>query len=547
MNTKFESILSTIDSNFPIFLEESADAADDILLDNLIALCSDDNNRLEVTVTIQFLDRIFAALCLTQSAAQQAGKWRFRSFQAWLLARSILNILKTKDQTLFDPGYWSSNSSDGVVDEQRKILGFIENNRQQFHPEQCASPIRFVYVAWAVIFLNGKFLMYHREDKSRKDSAGNFGFPGGRFKIEDAPSSFQRDEKKRDFVFGNSTWPLQFLDKTFVREIKEELGLLQEDYKYQPFVDLEPYVRVEGTKNNHALAEYRMRLYTIQLNQRGLVRLFDTISQKPSEFSWFSEAELFSGRNSDGIRAFVDAIVAHKKLHPDLTLSFESFTDTFLKPEKLGCGITIPLSHEQPILSGKSGAQLKKVHVDLTKDEHEWLWALACHAKELQIENATGRRLLPYGWVMINENDLAIITRLKEKLEFNDLILVEIIDGCYARLSTMPSAIFFDDNSFRCSIGKDGTSGYAIKITLVPLNTAIGKTKEQTRRAKVSYSIFQYFEYEASDKKVRNTQKADIESIQRMIIEKVGGVLKELGLRMLIKMGGPVVRVEING
>ena len=135
MSSNLEHNLSSIDSNFPAFLEEGTDVADEILLDDLIAISSDGNNRLEVTVTIQFLDRIFSALCLTQLAAQQAGKWRFRSYQAWLLARSILNILKTKDQTLFDPGYWSSNCPDGIIDEQRKILGFIENNRRQFHPE----------------------------------------------------------------------------------------------------------------------------------------------------------------------------------------------------------------------------------------------------------------------------------------------------------------------------------------------------------------------------------------------------------------------------
>lgn len=545
MNTKLESIFSIIDSNFPIFLEEGADVADEILLDDLIAISSDGNNQLEVTIAIQFLDRIFAALCLTQSAAQQAGKWRFRSYPAWLLARSILNILKTKDQTLFDPGYWASNCPDGIIDKQRKILGFIENSRQQFHPEKCASAIRFVYVAWAVIFLDGKILLYHREDKSRKDAAGNFGLPGGRFRIEDAPSSFHSTEKMRDFAFGKSSWPLEFLDKTLVREIEEELELRQDDYAYTPLVDLDPYVKVEGSKNNHVLTEYRIRLYSIQLDQRGLVRLFDSISQQPSNFSWFSEAELIAGRNSSGDTAFVDAIIEHKNLHPGLALACESFKDMFLKPEESGCGITIPLAQNKPILNGKSGKPLAEIYADLTKIEHDWLVALACHAKGLAIENASCHRLLCYGWIRLNDGEgAAIITRMKEKLELKGLTLIEILDGRYARLSTMPSAIFFDDKCFRYVIDSENAIGNFIEIKLASLDTAIGKTKAQSRSARVPYSVFQFFEYAASDKKGEYSQKTDKDNIPRMINQSVGSVQKEIGLRMLINYKSETFNVD---
>lgn len=533
MNTRLESTLSIIDSNFPVFLEESADVVDEMLLDDIIATCSNGDNLLEVTVAIQFLDRIFSALCLTQLAAQQAGKWRFRSYQAWLLARSILNILKTKDQTLFNPGYWASNCPDGVVEEQRRILGFIENGRQQFHPEHRAEAIRFVYVAWGVIFLDGKILMYHREDKSRKDAAGNFGLPGGRFQIEDAPSSFHSDEKMRAFAFGKSPWPLEFLDITLGREIKEELGLRQDEYTYKPLVDLDPYVKVEGTKNNHALAKYRMRLYSIQLNQRGLVRLFDYISQQPSNFSWFSEAELIAGRNSSGDTAFVDAIIEHKNLHPDLILANESFLDKFFKPESTGCGMTIPLAPSQPLLDGKAGKPLTKIYADLTKDEHNWLLALACHAKELPIENTT-HSLLRYGWVRLNESDGKIINQLKEKLELKGLAAIEILDGRYARISSATSAIFLDDKCFSYRIGCENATEYFIEIKLMRLNSAIGTSKPQLLRARVPYSVFHLFQSVASGNKKEYSQKVEQAEMQRMINQSVGSDHKKLGLRMLI-------------
>lgn len=533
MNTKLESIFSIIDSNFPVFLEEGADVADEILLDDLIAICSDGNNQLEATVIIQFLDRIFAALCLTQSTVQQARKWRFRSYPAWLLARSILNVLKTKDQKLFDAGYWASNCPDGVVEEQRRILGFIENSRQQFHPEKCASAIRFVYVAWGVIFLGGKILLYHREDKSRKDAAGNFGLPGGRFQIEDAPSSFHSTEKMRDFAFGKSPWPLEFLDKTLVREIEEELELRQDDYAYTSLVDLDPYVKVEGGKNNHALTEYRIRLYSIQLNQRGLVRLFDFVSQQPPCFSWFSETELLAGRNSGGDTAFVDAIIEHKNLHPNLTLANESFLDKFFKPESTGCGMTIPLAPSQPLLDGKAGKPLAKIYADLTKDEHNWLLALACHAKELPIENTT-HSLLRYGWVRLNESDGKIINQLKEKLESKGLAAIEILDGRYARISSATSAIFLDDQCFSYRIGCENATEYFIEIKLRRLNSAIGTSKPRLLRARVPYSVFHLFQSVASGNKKEYSQKVEQAEMQRMINQSVGSDHKKLGLRMLI-------------
>lgn len=527
MSANLGNILSVIESNLPICLEESADVVDAIVLSDLIALASSDHTRQEVGVVVQLLDRIFAALCLTQETDRQAGKWRFRAYPAWLLARSILNILKTEGQTVFDPGYWATNCPEGVVDEQRQILRFIENSRQQFHPEQCAPAIRFVYVAWAVVFLDGKILMYHREDKKRKDAAGNFGLPGGRFKIEDAPSTLSDTEKIREFATGESPWPLGFLDKTLAREISEELRLDRDDYTSTPLVELDPYTKVEGSKNNHALTEYRMRLYSIQLTPRGLIHLFDEVLNKPESFSWFSEDELFAGKNSAGDLAYVDVIEEHKKRHPDLNLANESFTDSFLRQEKSGTGITIPLTPDQPILDGKNGKPLVTIQADLTQDEHEWLLALACHAKELPFESAM-RSLLPYGWVGIHDEDVVPITNLKTKLEKAGMDAVEMLDGRYARFSVTPSAIYFDDDCFTYSLSSEEN---LIELQLIQQSTAIGITKAQTRSAKVSWSVFESFEYAAG---IKTSAYAPSEDMPRMINEKIGGIQKELGLRMLL-------------
>jgi hypothetical protein len=254
------------------------------------------------------------------------------------------------------------------------------------------------------------------------------------------------------------------------------------------------------------------------------------VSQRPSDFSWFSESEFFIGRNSSGDTAFVDAIVEHKRLHTSLTLACESFQDAFLKAEKAGSGTTIPLNRSQPILSGKTGKPLIKIHVDLTEDEHDWLMALACHAKGLPIENPT-HGLLRYGWVKLNENDVAIITHLKEKLELKGLTLIEIFDGRYVRLSTTPSAIYFDDDSFSYSIGTDKTGDYFIEIKLIALNTAIGMTRAQTRNTRIAWSVFEAFEYAAFNKTGEYIQT---DENKRMINESIGRVQKELGLRLLI-------------
>jgi hypothetical protein len=195
-------------------------------------------------------------------------------------------------------------------------------------------------------------------------------------------------------------------------------------------------------------------------------------------------------------------------------------------------GINIPLAQDQPILNGKSGKPLTRICADLTKDEHDWLWSLVCHAKKLLIEEGHYHRLLRYGWISVNEKDVSLIIRLKKKLESQGLTVIEILDGRYARISTTPSAIFLDEECFCYSLGfgkKIVDKNIEIKLRI--LKNAIGITKAQSRSIRVPPSVFEAFEYAAS---IKSGEYCPTPEITRMINEKISAVLKELGLRMLI-------------
>lgn len=65
----------------------------------------------------------------------------------------------------------------------------FRHSRHRNHTSQQAQPIRYCYVAWSIIKLDGKILFYQREDTQKRydKSAGDYGLIGGRANQNDAP------------------------------------------------------------------------------------------------------------------------------------------------------------------------------------------------------------------------------------------------------------------------------------------------------------------------------------------------------------------------
>ena len=206
--------------------------------------------------------------------------------------------------------YWRSKHDDDI-EEKRKLLISLENRRKELHPTGSPTPIRFVYVAWGIIRLGDRFLLHHREDRSRSE-VKNYVFPGGRFRPLDLPAEKWDAATLRHLHKSASRLAMGALEQTLHRELGEELKLSSEDWSATPSVVLEPYRKIEGSKNAHELTEYLIALYAISLTPEGEARLLDQIDADQETLVWFGIEDLVdpSGR-SNRKGAFIEALSAH--------------------------------------------------------------------------------------------------------------------------------------------------------------------------------------------------------------------------------------------
>ena len=513
----------------PMLAED--DVAQDVSRSDLAAGLMDVAPHAQVEAALAVVERLFCTMALLHAGSAAQGQWRFSSYSAWLVARSLLEALSTDHHTLLDPGYWSHQPADIEVEEQRELLKRLENGRVAYHPGNAARPIRFVYVAWAVIRLDDRFLLYAREDKVRADARGHFGLPGGRFKLSDAPLAERPATAVHDFAYGVGHWPMAHLQRSLYRELREELELSERDhYSLGPSIDITPYSRIEGARNHHSYTEYRMRLFPLQLNSHGAIKLFERLHRCPELFAWFTADELGMERNTRGQRAFVTALVEH--FGPELKQLValpQAIAETHLLNTP-HVGIDIPLAPEWPVTSGRSGKPSKEHRARLTVAEHRWLWALAWHAKSLPFAGAHNVGLLPLGWIRID--DIAVVLSLRDKLDASGLRLVEIEDGRYARLSINPRMVYFDPNFFRYRLHGDAIKG-RLELFSVEIDTPLGLLKHESVYFELNTTLAGELRHlDGVERLADNTQSS--EHLRRMLDAVMGEATKNMGVRQLI-------------
>lgn len=513
----------------PMLAED--DVTHDVSRSSLTRALIDVTPPAQAEAALAVVERLFCTMALLHPGSVTQGHWRFNSYSAWLVARSLLESLATDHQTLLDPGYWSQQPAEVEVEDQRALLKRLENGRVDYHPDNAARPIRFVYVAWAVIRLGDRFLLYAREDKVRPDARGHFGFPGGRFKLSDAPVAERPPRAEHDFAYGMGHWPMEHLQRSLHRELREELELSERDhYVLGPPIDITPYSRIEGARNHHSYTEYRMRLFPLQLNTHGVLKLFERLQRCPELFAWFTPDELGKERNARGQRAFVTALVEH--FGPDLK-ELVALPQAVKETRLINTphiGVDIPLLPEQPITSGRSGKPFKEHPARLTEAEHRWLWALAWHAKSLPFADADNVSLLPLGWVRVN--DIAVVLSLRDKLDACDLPLVEIEDGRYARLSINPRMVYFDPDFFRYRLNGDAIKG-SLELFSIEMITPLGILRHDVVSIELNTTLAGELRHlDGVERLAENTQGS--EHLRRMVDAAMGDDTKNMGIRQLI-------------
>lgn len=449
--------LQRLSEALPIHAEEGSareSVAEKQLIEALAGVPRDDG----AASAIDLVRRLFQRLRLLDESALRRAHWAFVSFPAYLMGRSIVEMLGADGGGWFEEGYWQNSVH---VESQRKLLREMEGRRVYDAPAKEARPIRFVTVAWGLIRLGNKFLLHHREDKARDK---DWVFPGGRFNLDDAPAE-TRDSLLRRLYFGDHEAASAYLPRTLVREIREELNLSPEaDFTFELFRAIDPYRKVAGLKNINAYTEYRITIFALHLTDEGEARLFDAISDA-SKFAWFSIDELVgAGRRPDGKTAFIDALrvqfepqVALRRLldsAPDSSRSYRFSKDTD--------ALDIPASVVAAFRRGKTGKE-KDVQLALRPDELALLTVLAAHGRDFELaarkEHLT---LLGGGRIRLVSSDaMACAISLARKLDSARIPIVQMMSTSFIRLAIEPRWIYFSEASFQYVL-----SGYKLTVAL---------------------------------------------------------------------------------
>jgi len=407
--------------------------------------------------------RLLQALSVLDEARLGTGAWAFVSFPASLLARSVLAGLGEAEFRLLEPGFW--NASEYLVDRQRALIKQSEELRAAL-PAGLV-PIRRVWVSWAWIALDGKFLMVRREDPAlhRDGSRGQFVFPGGRVSNEDLP----------ELVYLTASRCLDFFDpnveidpdhircafsRTVRRELREELEIPGNAFEAEiPLGEPIHYIALEGAKSAYSATEYHIQPFSVALKDAGKTGLLRCLAAHPERFAWFTAKELAAGVNATGAKAFVDAIrQGGPALDPD------AFTIPIGTASPLKDPIDTPGKPSEPFSVGIAGRE-RQVHVDLETDEIELLnWLAAVRRGDDIEELAVGVSIASgTGWVLIDDNHaLTGLRTLAAKLDAAGLPLLDFHDRAIRLNAVIP---YFSPSSLSMGI-QDERRGKSYRLNL---------------------------------------------------------------------------------
>lgn len=475
-------LLSQLLEHLPLHAEEGPVrecVAESQLLDHLAA-----GEAGQPRAAVAVVRRVFEAMALLDRKELERGNWAFVSFPASLAGRSLLATLAQPGQTLFEKHYWEQDSGrpDSSIDEQRDLLLDLESRREKHHPGHAAAPIRYVHVAWGLVRLGNRFLLYQREDKKHL-GVKDFVFPGGRLRITDLPEDRQGPDALRELFSEDSALADQCLDATLQREMHEELGLHPgADYTAERWRTLNPYKKVEGARNNHVLSCWRITLFFIKLTQVGELRLLERIAAEPDAIPWFTLADLESQSRPDGASAFIDALRADfgEKFAEEMAKPPNSTGTNYLLTKETD-SIDLPAEPERPFGRGKTGHE-KPVLAHLSRQDWELLLLLGWCARDLEVSANLERVVaLGGGWIRLKlGEDLEAARKLALTLQAADLPLIQF-QGDNLRLAVTPENVYFEEElfSYKFNPGSPSGKGSTIRLMLNAIETDFGNLKSK--------------------------------------------------------------------
>lgn len=475
------------------------------------------------------LRRQFEALALLDPTELRNGKWSFISFAASLLGRSWLTTLATPGQVLLPNGYWGQDAPEGDKEEQRALLHRIETARVRLNPQ--ARPIRVVHVAWAWIRIGDKFLMHRREDKARPGEK-SYGLPGGRFNLDDLPSTVQsRTDILREIFRLDSGIVAEHIKVTLERELKEETDLIPgAHYTYEAFgKPLPPYEAVNGAGNRHAYSTYKFHLYQIKLTHAGETHLLAQISKKSILLKWFTAVEIAAPQRTDGASAYVDAL--HQAWGKDLGMYLSTVPDSGASPPVFAgesMMLDLPGISEATFQLGKPGKE-RALRPAGALEEAEWqlLMLLGWHARGYEIRMAPDAdvRLLGNSWIEA-PGIIHLARSLHEKTQPVVPGLVEIREDCYVSLRILPDILFLPVGLFCYQLLGSNKTGGRLQLKRLDVITPWGSLTGDIYDRDINGNTVAT---------LRELEKGDDPpgDWERTLREQFGGGVRGIGLRRL--------------
>jgi len=439
-------------------------------------------------IAISLVRRVFLALAVLDKAKLSTGKWAFVSFPASLLARSFLATLSTQDASLLPPDYWLQGTGrpEELEEEQRVLLKRLETERVATSGVN-AAPIRTVHVTWGLIRLGNSYLMHRREDKARPDVSG-FVFPGGRLDLADLPTDKVIPESLRDLFRIDSNLAQSPQLRTLSRELKEELGLVADDFSVSHLVNLKPFKKIEGARNNHVLSQWLIALYSVKLSRPGEMKVLSAAAERAEEWLWFSPDDLIRGARPDGSQAFLDVITADPAIDSEMFFTSgvpESSSNPPIFRGKSDA-IELPPESSTPILKGEAGKQ-KAIEFELDQAEWELLMLLGWHTRGLQVVPKDGAfQQLGGGWLKLRDGDLRnTASLLARRMAESSIPLLECDSQGHCRLSIEPSLMYFQPGCFTY-LWDIESEEKPIVLTLSGLETRWATLKQHRRTIRLS-------------------------------------------------------------
>ena len=536
-----DAVLAALSRLLPRIAEEGGDAetvAETELGDALAEAAGISPEKAGITVAL--VRRCLQALAVLEPRRLAGGEWQFTSFPASLLAQSLLDGLGMPDFRLLEPGFW--DVSDYRIDAQRDLIKRSEELRAAQQPAGLV-PIRRVWVAWAFVALDGRFLLVRREDPAqhRIGNRGQFVFPGGRVSPEDLPDLSL--SARLDFfdpkIESDDAVVAQAFDNALRRELHEELEISPSQLASVVSAhDLIHYAALEGGKSAYSATKYFLQPFKIELTDAGKTSLLRCLAAHPERFDWFTPEELAARLNAKGSKAFVDAI-------GNASLDAAKFSILIGAKPSFKDAITLPGSTEEPFSVGVTGRE-KPVHARLDVDEITTLsWLAAVRRGEPVDELTDGISVaIGSGWVMVdNDTQFARLKQLSEKLEYTGLSLLDFHER--AVRANADGEIHYSPSRFSLNI-QDEKRGKAYRLTLHrrEIHSPLGVAPERQTTASLPeklgaaiYSLLQGDPGPALD---------DFDTVKRMQRD-IRDALEAIGLRVLIRQVDGVPELTVRG